>query len=528
MRAFVRSHAAKVTPRSPATRASLALVASAALAGAALPAFGLFAGTALAAPICTTTSGTVSCVFSYSGAAQSWPVPAGITTVRVTADGATGGPSGASSSPGAGGAGGEVKATLSSIPGGTTLSVFPGGAGTAGGLGGINQRPLTVPVPAGRGGNAGAGKGTGADGGSGGGASTVSAGTTGQPFGNILVAAGGGGGGAGTLDGGNAGTSGHPTGDSGEGTGLADGGGGGTLVSGGAGGGGNGLGCLLASGADGLILHGGDGADGIAVICPSGGGGGGSGYYGGGGGGGNYGSGGGGSSYPGRTQTVNGITVTPDTHDHTHWTGGAGQVTISYSLLRTRTSVNCTPNPSAPSQPVTCIATVIPAGVGGAVNFEANGTTIGTCGAVPVSSIGVASCTTSSLPNGDNTIDAIFTPASPMSYAGSTGTTTQVVNALPTRMRSWLVVHANGTYTVLAQLTAGGSGLAGETVTFKGGRNGAALCTAVTSGDGVASCRLTGAETRTLLRYDGAFTASFAGAGQYDASSSYYPGIFWF
>jgi len=539
MRALIRRHIGKETPgKRPrtgvVTRTGLIVIASAALAGASVPALFTGVASALTNPVCSPSAGTVTCVFSYTGStntngtAIAWPVPAGITSVTVTADGATGGPSGATANPGAGGAGGEVSATLSNIPAATTLSVFPGGEGVAGGSGGVNQQASTIPLtPAGRGGNAGAGRGSGVDGGSGGGASTVSVVGAGQPFSNVLVAAGGGGGGAGTLAGGNAGTGHHPDGDSGDGANSATGGGGGTLATGGAGGGGAGLGCALSFGLPGSALHGGDGASGVLVVCPSGGGGGGSGYFGGGGGGGNYASGGGGSSYPNVTQIVKGITVTPNTSDDNQWTAGNGQVTITYSLLTTGTSVNCQPNPSSPGQSVTCTATITPNSVAGTVNFEANGTTIGGCGSQTVTS-GTAMCTTTTLPNGDSTITAIFTPTNNLVYAGSQGSTDHQVVSTPTHLRNWLVVHADGTYTLFAQLTASRSGLSGETITFNAGRTGPVLCQATTGGGGVASCRLSRSETRELLRYNGAFTATFAGAGQYEPSSAYYRGIPWF
>ena len=282
----------------------------------------------------------------------------------------------------------------------------------------------------------------------------------------------------------------------------------------------------LSFGLPGAALHGGDGGFGLPLLCPSGGGGGGSGYYGGGGGSASYSSGGGGSSFPHTSQTINGITVTPDTTDNNLWTGD-GEVTISYSLLPTSTSVNCVPNPSAPGQSVTCTATVTPA-VAGNVNFEANGSTIAGCGSQVVSTTGTAQCTTTTLPNGSNTITAIFSPTNTMVYEGSSGTTTQDVQALTTHMKAWLVVHSNGTYTLFGQLTYDFSGLSGETVTFNAGRSGPLLCTTTTGTGGIASCLLTRAQTAELLRYQGAFTASFAGDGAYGPSSAFYPGILWF
>ncbi|MFZ0045530.1 MAG: Ig-like domain-containing protein [Streptosporangiaceae bacterium] len=624
MRAFVRSHAAKLAPSSRVTRAGLALVASAALAGATLPAIGLLAGSAEAVtdPVCSVSGTVETCVFSYNGTnntngtAISWPVPTGVTGLEVFADGAQGGASNAASSPGAGGEGGESRAILTGIPAATTLSIFPGGQGIADGNGGVNQQSSLI--LAGRGGNS--GPGTTSDGGSGGGASSVSIASIANFFANVLVVGGGGGGASSTLPGGNGGTSRHPDGDSGEAGGVATGGGGGTVMGGGAPGSAGLICALLAT--PGLPLRGGDAGGNFIAGCPNGGGGGGGGYYGGGGGGGNAGSGGGGSAYPGSATTVGGITVTP-VRDSNLWTGN-GQVTVRYRLISTSTSVSGSPNPSNPSQAVTLTATITPAGATGTVNFEAGGITITGCGSQPVSS-GTATCNTSTLPAGSNAITAIFTPAVNSAYIGSQGVTTQVVvtptstvlgsspnpsnfgqsvtltatvsptdgggtvdfknggvtisgcgaqplvdhsgtysatcvtstlpggsnsltavysgdtdyggspsntvtqvvNSVPTRLRAWLVVHPNGTYTLFGQLTSDGSGVSGQTVTFVAGHSGPTLCTTSTGTGGIASCALTQALTRTLLHYNGAFTVSYAGGVNYESSSAYYRGIRW-
>jgi hypothetical protein len=602
-------------------------VASAALAGAALPALGLFAGIgqAVSNPSCTSTGTTETCVFSYNGTNNtngtpiSWTVPAGVTQVSVVADGGDGASS--SDSSGTGGDGGEVRATLSNIPASTTLSVFPGAAGS-GSRGGIGQSALAI---GGTGGGGNGGTGGTVSGGGGGGASTIAVAPLGlAPVNRMLVVAAGGGGGASNASGGDGGTGRHPGGDSGNGS---YGGGGATGTGGGAAGTSNPLACASAS-MQGLRLVGGQGAGKRSLLFPTclfAGGGGGGGYYGGGGGGGGVllsGAGGGGSSFA-ATTAVGGINVTPG-YDRGTWSAGNGQVAISFRLVRTRTSVSCLPNPSDPSAPVTCTATISPSAATGTVDFENGTTTIGTCSAQPVTG-GTATCTTSSLPPGSNTITAYFTPtpnsayqssqgsttqvvatpttttltsapnpssygeqvtltatvsptdgggtvdfeyngttisgcasqslvdhsgvysatcrtstlpvgSDPLSavysgdtlYTGSTGNATQQVSAASTRLRANLAVHANGTYTLLATLTSGRSGVSGQSVTFAAGRNGPTLCTATTNGLGRASCTLTRSETRTLLHYKGAFTASYAGNATYGSSSGYYPGIRWF
>ena len=313
------------------TRATV--LGAALLSGAALPAAGLWAGTASALPNpnCVTTGITVTCTFSYTGSAISWPVPAGITHVTVTADGASGANATSSfvNGGGSGGRGGEYRATLTGIPGGTTLSVFPGGAasGVTGGLNasghGGNSRTETVVNSN--------------SGGGGGGATTVAV----SPFtvGHLLVVAGGGGG-AGAenqsvilrSNGGTGGGSGGVTGHDGNPVSASGRGRGGTTVAGGANGGNSGCSLSATNGAQLL------GGNSNSLLCHFVGGGGGSGYFG--GGGSSVGAGaGGGSAFPGGLATVSGIHVIPDTTDHaTH--SGNGVVTISYRKVPTHLRAN--------------------------------------------------------------------------------------------------------------------------------------------------------------------------------------------
>jgi hypothetical protein len=84
---------------------------------------------------CTTTGGQVSCTFASTGAEQTFTVPAGISTVQVTAIGAAGAPTyGVPASlgvpPPPGGRGAQVTGTLTGISGGQTLYVEVGGAPT--------------------------------------------------------------------------------------------------------------------------------------------------------------------------------------------------------------------------------------------------------------------------------------------------------------------------------------------------------------------------------------------------------------
>ena len=276
---------------------SLGLSAAAAGMAALALACLVLAPAALAAPAPVT--------FSYTGAEQTYTVPAGATGVRVLAIGAPGAIGFSNAAPGVGGAGADgasASATLAVAPG-QVLYVEVGGAGgvpngTSGGTGGFN----------------GGGQGFGGGGG-GGGATDVRTVSCGSPCvtstpasvgSRVLVAAGGGGGGGAFADlaggaGGGAASNGvaGANGQAG-GTDCAGGGGGGaTTAAGGTGGLGAGQACVLGPGGNGTAGAVGQGGDGNGPADVGGGGGGG--YYGGGGGGGGDsaggGGGGGGSSF---------------------------------------------------------------------------------------------------------------------------------------------------------------------------------------------------------------------------------------
>ena len=112
------------------TRATV--IGAALLSGAALPAAGLWAGTASAAPICTVTAGVTTCTFAYTGGSTNFQVPVGVTALTVVADGGAGASSVTTyvHGGGLGGNGGEYRATLTGVTPGSTLSIFPGAAAT--------------------------------------------------------------------------------------------------------------------------------------------------------------------------------------------------------------------------------------------------------------------------------------------------------------------------------------------------------------------------------------------------------------
>ena len=264
--------------------------------------------------------------FHYTGAAQSFVVPANTTLIKVVALGAAGGVLDPSYSDPA--RGGRVSALLPVRPG-ERLYVYVGGAANPCYSGGFNG-----------GGDPGGNFGCG-----GGGASDVREGGDALRF-RILVAAGGGGRGAGDDDigvrgGAGGGRKGRPGGTIPSYPGAATGGGGGTQSRGGAGGKegvGYGHGYPGFAGKLGAGGNGGDGGYGeTGSLFGGDGGGGGGGYYGGGGGGGGSGGasggygfnppgggGGGGSSYVEPTAKV--------AHTLTGWKNatGNGLVVISW------------------------------------------------------------------------------------------------------------------------------------------------------------------------------------------------------
>ena len=269
---------------------------------------------------CQPSGSEVVCTFTYTGAAQSWTVPEGVTQATFEVSGAQGGSDARHTAQG--GVGGMARATIDVTPD-DTLQVTVGGAGAdgvigapnaivAGGAGGFNGGAA--------GGSAdGIGGGSGESGGGGGGASDIRFDTDDSgafALAERIIVAGGGGGAGGSANGGVIGGGGGGAGGGSEGGGGSDGspfgsfpngkgGSGGSASSGGVGGD-PGVVWVFASctkGLDGTLGVGGVGGEcrGFAGAGGgSGGGGGGGGYYGGGGGGGGGfrgGGGGGGSGY---------------------------------------------------------------------------------------------------------------------------------------------------------------------------------------------------------------------------------------
>ena len=266
-----------------------------------------------------TVNGTIT--FAYTGAVQSWVVPANITSLGVDVQGAQGGTYYTSN--GNGGFGGRVQASLSVTPM-QQLYFYIGQQGSY---------YTTSSAPASFNGG-GIGAWSYYYGGNGGGGSDIR--TASGAYNTVLVVAGGGGGGQGYT--------GYTGGDGGAGGGLTGGNG---LYSGSYNSSYSGAGGSQSAGGIGGSSYGGTGLAGVGgnAYYYYGGAGGGGGYFGGGGGY-EYGGGGGGSSWTG--SACSNVTHTQG------YTNGNGQIIVSYN------NTLCT-SPSRVPVTVTVIAPQSPA-----------------------------------------------------------------------------------------------------------------------------------------------------------------------
>ncbi|MEY9935533.1 hypothetical protein ABH926_010215 [Catenulispora sp. GP43] len=174
-------------------------------------------------------------------------------------------------------------------------------------------------------------------------------------------------------------------------------------------------------------------------------------------------------------------------------------MTISYVLPATSTSVTSAPNPSGFGQPVTLTATVTATvnNPTGTVTFT-NGTTT-LCANAALNNSGVATCTTTALPVGNDTVTATYN--GDMNNAPSHGTTGQTVNTSITALTAapataGLIragvggVQVSGLSATLTD-KATGAPIPGQTIVFTGRAGNLPLCTAVTNANGIASCTAT-------------------------------------
>ncbi|MGH9017372.1 MAG: Ig-like domain-containing protein, partial [Acidimicrobiales bacterium] len=134
----------------------------------------------------------------------------------------------------------------------------------------------------------------------------------------------------------------------------------------------------------------------------------------------------------------------------------------SVTAASTTTTLTSSANPSTSGTPVTFTATVTSstgAAPVGTVNFTVGGTSIAGCGAVALAS-GVATCTTSALASGNQSVLATFTPTTSTNFATSNGTVAQnvIANTTPYVLCGmpvgvWTVKIVYGTSTATFTLT---------------------------------------------------------------------------
>uniref|UniRef100_A0AAU1HMP6 receptor protein-tyrosine kinase n=1 Tax=Streptomyces sp. NBC_00180 TaxID=2903632 RepID=A0AAU1HMP6_9ACTN len=275
----------------------------------------------LTAGICTVGAGTASAAdpvtetFGYTGGAQSWTVPAGVTRIHVVADGAQGGRNG--------GVGARVSSDLA-VAGGQTLDIYVGGAGgnvdggfNGGGRGALRERVAWY-----------------VDSGGGGGASDIRS-SGGSPSDRLMVAAGGGGSAGGYPSRAAGGSAGADGSDGANGIAVTGGQGGkaGTASGGGAGGASGAYAAAWPPGTAGELAVGGNGGnENVSSLTGT--------NSGGGGGGGLFGGGGGGSGtwylnqdHSGGGGGGGGSSLDPDGGPApTPAPAGNGQVTVTYTI----------------------------------------------------------------------------------------------------------------------------------------------------------------------------------------------------
>ncbi len=189
---------------------------------------------------------------------------------------------------------------------------------------------------------------------------------------------------------------------------------------------------------------------------------------------------------------------------------------VNPAATTTNVSSSADPSESGAAVTFTAATTVVAPGAGtvtGSVQFQDDGVDMG--GPVGVDGSGHAAITTSTLSVGSHTIDAVFTSDSP-DFTGSGGTITQNVDKARTTLRYDGPTSAD--YHDVANLAAtltrtdDGRSIAGRTIDFSVGSE---SCSAVTDGNGRATCPVTPIEAA------GPFTvsAAFAGDGNDLASS---------
>jgi hypothetical protein len=170
-------------------------------------------------------------------------------------------------------------------------------------------------------------------------------------------------------------------------------------------------------------------------------------------------------------------------------------------------------NPSTFGQNVTFTATAGPAD-GGTITFSSGSQAL--CPAVPLThltgSTYQATCTTTALPAGRDTITAAY--PGDARYAPSAGTLTQTVTRAPTALTASTRPGPHQAITVTAALTASGR----QPVSFSTRHT--RLCTPDTSSRGVATCVLTPSQAGQARQDHDAIRASYPGNTSYQPSSA--------
>jgi hypothetical protein len=428
--------------------------------------------------------------FSTPGC-SSQALPAGLTSVAVTATGSAGGTGlyGA-----AGGSGDVVAGTLTGLsPTGQTVYVC------------VNVNGGAAPI--------GVGENAGAPGGVGGGASGVALGTSslGMDFLNPVLIAAGGGGGGGYDEGGMltnvgvGGDAGDPNGAAGTNEGASTGGGGGSQT--GAGPAGIGSGYHSNSGGPGAPSDGaGPGSGGVGALAAyapgpyapagGGGGGGGGGYYGGGGGGGGSveasGAGGGGGSDFCAT-TLTGASLSGCGVTGANLVFGTASVTVSWRTAPT--IVWADPAAITYGTPLSATQLNATASVAGSFVYTPPAGSVLNAGA-------------------HQTLSVAFTPTDTADYANASATVPITVLQAPTKLSAPVLSLG----VIAASLTRSDTdaAVAGEKIVFATGTT--TLCSAMTNTEGVASCNMSPANAAVALLFG--YRANFAGDPNYLASSA--------
>jgi hypothetical protein len=170
-------------------------------------------------------------------------------------------------------------------------------------------------------------------------------------------------------------------------------------------------------------------------------------------------------------------------------------------------SLGAIPSSSTVGGPVTLTATVT-SGATGTVDFESGGTTIGTCGAVTISS-GSAQCVTSALPVGTSTLSAQYSGNS--TYASSSSPTLSFIVGAASQS-ALTITSVSTTFAPSPSNTA--------LLTTSGGSTAGAVTYAVSAIANTAGCSVTASTLTYTSTGSCSVTAVMAGNANYNPVSS--------